>query len=74
MFYYYYFIIIIIFNIIVITIIIINISIVITGVRVNRNGRDTDIAAKMVISDAGVANTFRNLLPRHVAEKTGKTC
>ena len=46
---------------------------VLTGVRVTKNGRVfTDINAKMVISDAGVSNTFKQLLPIDLANKTGK--
>ena len=45
---------------------------VLTGVRVTKNGRVfTDINAKMVISDAGISNTFRHLLPINLANKTG---
>ena len=47
---------------------------IVLGVRVRRNGRDIDISAPMVISDAGVSNTFRNLLPKEIAERTGKNC
>ena len=41
-----------------------------TGVRVSRSGMDVDIRAPLVISDAGVINTFTNLLPKEIAEKS----
>ena len=47
-------------------------TLIVLGVRVRRNGRDIDIPAPMVISDAGVSNTFRNLLSKEIAERTGK--
>ena len=40
------------------------------GVRVKTSSGPIDIAAKMIISDAGVSNTFKKLLPKEVALKT----
>ena len=40
------------------------------GVRVHK-GDDIDIRAPIVISDAGVMNTFTRLLPPEVAQKSG---
>lgn len=40
------------------------------GVRVNRTSGPVDIHARVVISDAGVLNTFTKLLPLQVANKT----
>ncbi|XP_045171991.2 all-trans-retinol 13,14-reductase-like [Mercenaria mercenaria] len=39
------------------------------GVRVTRNKNDIDLFAKRIISDAGVINTFKYLLPQEVAVK-----
>lgn len=40
------------------------------GVRVNRSSGPVDIHARVVISDAGVLNTFTKLLPLQIANKT----
>ncbi|XP_060569543.1 all-trans-retinol 13,14-reductase-like [Ruditapes philippinarum] len=39
------------------------------GVRVSKNGTSVDLFAKKIISDAGVINTFKHLLPKEVAVK-----
>ncbi len=41
------------------------------GVRVSKGQEEIDITAPIVISAAGVINTFKTLLPKQVAEKTG---
>lgn len=43
-----------------------------TGVRVERTSGDVDILASMVISDAGVINTYNSLLPKEIAVKSSK--
>ena len=40
------------------------------GVRVGRKSGDVTVRAPMVISGAGLYNTFERLLPRHVASKS----
>ena len=35
-----------------------------------RSGGDVDLFAKRIISDAGILNTFKNLLPKEVAVKS----
>jgi hypothetical protein len=45
---------------------------VITGVRVGRSSGPVDIQAPLVISDAGVVNTFTKLLPAEVAKQSGE--
>jgi all-trans-retinol 13,14-reductase len=40
------------------------------GVRVNRSSGPVDIVAPLVISDAGVINTFTKLLPQEVAKRS----
>ena len=42
------------------------------GVRVDK-GKDANIFAPMIISDAGVLNTLQSLLPRQVAAKSSKS-
>lgn len=39
------------------------------GVRLTRNGNNIDLFARRVISDAGVINTFKHLLPKEEAMK-----
>ncbi|KAL3857332.1 hypothetical protein ACJMK2_012010 [Sinanodonta woodiana] len=40
------------------------------GVRVHKSSGDCDIYAKKVISDAGIHNTFKYLLPKEIAQKS----
>ncbi|XP_052802651.1 all-trans-retinol 13,14-reductase-like [Mya arenaria] len=40
------------------------------GVRVKKSSGEIDIFAKRVISDAGIINTLKHLLPKEVAEKS----
>ncbi|XP_041350179.1 all-trans-retinol 13,14-reductase-like isoform X2 [Gigantopelta aegis] len=40
------------------------------GVRVHKSSGDVDVFAKMVISDAGIINTFTKLLPKEISEKS----
>ncbi len=42
------------------------------GVRVEKSSGNVDIHAPLVISDAGVLNTFHKLLPPEVASKSSK--
>ena len=42
-----------------------------SGVRVHKPGGDIDVMAPLVISDAGVVNTFKTLLPKEIACKSG---
>jgi len=39
---------------------------------VHRSSGDVDLFAKRIISDAGIMNTFKHLLPKEVAEKARK--
>ena len=41
-----------------------------TGVRVASGSRNVDLFAKKIVSDAGVINTFKKLLPTDVAKKS----
>ena len=43
-----------------------------SGVTVQRSGGDINIHAKRIISDAGVLNTFKYLLPREIAQNCRK--
>jgi len=43
------------------------------GVRVGRSSGSVDIQAKKVISDAGITNTFKKLLPADVAKKSSES-
>ena len=43
-----------------------------SGVTVHRKSGDINILAKKVVSDAGVANTFKYLLPPEIAQKSRK--
>ncbi len=43
----------------------------ILGIRISKGQEEIDVTAPIVISAAGVINTFKNLLPKEVAEKTG---
>ena len=38
----------------------------------HRSSGDINIFAKRIISDAGVINTFKHLLPREIAQKSRK--
>ena len=42
------------------------------GVRVARPSGDVDVSAPIVISDAGLINTYQSLLPPEVAQKSRK--
>ena len=42
------------------------------GVRVKKSSGCVDVHAPLVISDAGVVNTFTTLLPQQVAQKSSK--
>ena len=42
------------------------------GVTVQRSSGEVNIFAKRVVSDAGVINTFKHLLPREIAQKSRK--
>ena len=42
------------------------------GVRVPRQSGDVDIMAPIIISDAGIINTFMKLMPKEIAVKAGK--
>ena len=42
----------------------------IAGVRVSRGENDVDVYAPLVISDAGLVNTFKTLLPPTIADKS----
>lgn len=44
----------------------------ISGVRITRNNSDVDLFARRIISDAGVINTYKYLLPQEVAVKARK--
>ena len=44
----------------------------VSGVTVHRSSGDINIFAKRIISDAGVINTLKHLLPRHVAQNSCK--
>ena len=41
-----------------------------TGVRVSRSSGNVDLFAKKIVSDAGIINTFKKLLPTDVAKKS----
>jgi len=41
-----------------------------TGVTVSRSNGSVDIHAPLVISDAGVVNTFTKLLPQEIANQS----
>ena len=42
------------------------------GVRVRHGERECELYSRLIISDAGVPNTFLNLLPKEIAAKTSK--
>ena len=42
------------------------------GVRVGKSSGATDVYAPLVISDAGVVNTFTSLVPQEHAKKSGQ--
>ncbi|XP_072028858.1 all-trans-retinol 13,14-reductase-like [Amphiura filiformis] len=42
------------------------------GVRVKKTSGDVDIHAPLIISNAGIANTFGNLLPKQITSKFGE--
>ena len=43
-----------------------------TGVTIHRSSGDVNIYARYIISDVGVKNTFKFMLPRQIAEKSRK--
>lgn len=49
-----------------------NFSFVSSGVRVEKGTTVKEIFAPVIISDAGVINTFRKLLPPDVGEKSSE--
>ena len=42
------------------------------GVTIHRSSGDVNVYAKYIISDVGVKNTFKSMLPRQIAEKSRK--
>ena len=43
-----------------------------TGVTIHRGSGDVNVYARYIISDVGVKNTFKFMLPRQIAEKSRK--
>lgn len=46
----------------------------VSGVTVRKGQEEIEVHAPVVISNAGIFNTFQKFLPQYIQEKPGNTC